>query len=160
MLTVQEATSLASLLRQRIYGSRVPSVRGCPHCGILINHTDGCKHMVCEGCGHTKLMHQSVTAATRLRTLLSDHEGHRKAANTGRPLEEGFQDVHAACKALVKRPRLTRCHSLAEERKDTTMEHLLGYGKTGYSYGVVKMDSGWKNTQSQNAARGQNPVVW
>ena len=79
MLTVQEATSLASLLQQRIYGSRVPSVRGCPNCGILTSHTEGCKHMNCQGCGHTKLMHQSVTVTTVLRTL-SDHEGRWKAA--------------------------------------------------------------------------------
>ena len=28
-----------------------PSVRACPHCGILISHTDACKHMTCK-CGH------------------------------------------------------------------------------------------------------------
>ncbi len=38
--------------KKRIYGMRCPSVRGCPNCGILINHKDGCKHMICKGCGH------------------------------------------------------------------------------------------------------------
>ncbi len=40
-----------------MYASRVPFVRGCPKCGMLINHNEGCKHMTCHGCGHTKLMH-------------------------------------------------------------------------------------------------------
>ena len=28
-----------------------PSIRACPKCGLLINHTGGCRHMTCTGCG-------------------------------------------------------------------------------------------------------------
>ena len=65
------------LLSLRMYGSRVPSVRACPNCGMLINHTGGCKHITCEGCGHTKLRHQTVVRWTILK-LLSGHERCRK----------------------------------------------------------------------------------
>ena len=27
-----------------------PSARGCPHCGTIIEHLKGCKHMTCPGC--------------------------------------------------------------------------------------------------------------
>lgn len=27
-----------------------PSVRACPHCGVLIDHEDGCKRMRCKNC--------------------------------------------------------------------------------------------------------------
>ena len=29
-----------------------PTVRGCPKCGILLEHTDACKHMDCKSCKH------------------------------------------------------------------------------------------------------------
>ena len=35
-------------------------MRGCPKCGMLINHDDGCKHMLCYG--STTMRHQSITA--------------------------------------------------------------------------------------------------
>ncbi len=41
-------------------GLRCPSMRGCPNCGMLINHDDGCKHMICYG--STTMRHQSITA--------------------------------------------------------------------------------------------------
>ena len=31
--------------------------------------------MTCEGCGHTKMMHQSIVVTMVLRTLLSEHQG-------------------------------------------------------------------------------------
>ncbi len=34
-----------------INGVTCPSLRGCPKCGILIQHTQGCKHMICK-CTH------------------------------------------------------------------------------------------------------------
>ena len=27
-----------------------PSIRGCPKCGLLINHVDKCRHMICTSC--------------------------------------------------------------------------------------------------------------
>ena len=27
-----------------------PSLRACPTCGVLIEHTGACKHMICQGC--------------------------------------------------------------------------------------------------------------
>jgi len=27
-----------------------PSIRGCPKCGMLINHLDKCRHMICTSC--------------------------------------------------------------------------------------------------------------
>ncbi len=46
-------------------------MRGCPKCGMLINHDDRCKHMICYS--STTMRHQSITAMQILKTL-SGHE--------------------------------------------------------------------------------------
>ena len=37
---------------KEIYGVSCPSLRGCPECGILIQHDKYCKHMTCSKCNH------------------------------------------------------------------------------------------------------------
>lgn len=34
-----------------IAGVRTPSLRACPHCGALVEHSAACKHMKCPACG-------------------------------------------------------------------------------------------------------------
>ena len=34
-----------------ITGVRTPSLRACPHCGALVEHSAACKHMKCPACG-------------------------------------------------------------------------------------------------------------
>lgn len=34
-----------------VIGVSTPSVRACPHCGALVQHTQDCKHMDCQACG-------------------------------------------------------------------------------------------------------------
>lgn len=41
---------LADCPMKKIYGVEVPSRRGCPECGMLIEHKEACKHMTCETC--------------------------------------------------------------------------------------------------------------
>lgn len=33
-----------------IAGVKTPSMRACPHCGAIVEHTDACKHMKCPAC--------------------------------------------------------------------------------------------------------------
>jgi len=33
-----------------VVGVSTPSIRACPHCGALVQHTDACKHMTCPAC--------------------------------------------------------------------------------------------------------------
>ena len=46
-----------------MHGSEAPSVRGCPNCRMFVHHHEGCKHMICYGCSHTRMRHQSIAAA-------------------------------------------------------------------------------------------------
>jgi len=34
-----------------VAGVKTPSLRACPHCGALVEHTAACKHMKCPACG-------------------------------------------------------------------------------------------------------------
>ena len=43
-------TMLLSCPEKNIGGVKTPSLRACPHCGALVEHTDACKHMKCPVC--------------------------------------------------------------------------------------------------------------
>ncbi len=138
--TVQDVTSLASP-QQRIYGSRVPSVRGCLKCGIMINHSEGCKHIICRDCGHTKLMHQREAGGrrpldARWRRAFRMSVRPRRLCQK-RSLKSIFQR-----EMLWGRGRGRRdVPALLWKGKIVFGNHQLGRGQTGYSYGVVKMDA-------------------
>ena len=34
-----------------ITGVKTPSLRACPHCWAIVEHSDACKHMKCPACG-------------------------------------------------------------------------------------------------------------
>lgn len=38
---------------KKIYQSSCPSIRACPKCGKLIEHTDGCRRVTCDRCSTT-----------------------------------------------------------------------------------------------------------
>ncbi len=48
------------LILSFLHGSRDPSGRGYPNCGILIRHHEGCKHMTCDG--SITMRYQGITA--------------------------------------------------------------------------------------------------
>ena len=43
-------TMLLNCPEKNIGGVKSPSLRACPHCGALVEHTDACKHMKCPAC--------------------------------------------------------------------------------------------------------------
>ncbi len=61
-----------------MHGSKAPSVRGCPNYGMLIHHYEGCKHMICYGCGHTRMRHQSIAAADDIEVTFRSRKDVKK----------------------------------------------------------------------------------
>ena len=45
-------TMLLNCPEKNIGGVKSPSLRACPHCGALVEHTDACKHMKCPACSN------------------------------------------------------------------------------------------------------------
>ena len=41
---------LQSCPNKDVVGVSTPSIRACPFCGALVQHTDACKHMNCPAC--------------------------------------------------------------------------------------------------------------
>ena len=41
---------LQSCPNKDVIGVSTPSIRACPFCGALVQHTDACKHMNCPAC--------------------------------------------------------------------------------------------------------------
>jgi len=44
-------TWLLECKEKAIAGVKTPSLRACPHCGALVEHSADCKHMKCPACG-------------------------------------------------------------------------------------------------------------
>ncbi len=115
-----------------IYASRVPSVRGCSNCGMLIHHSYGCKHMICQGCGHTKSMHQNVAAATVLKTLLSDHQGRGAVRDwwmTISGARDGRQTLDAHWRRAFRMSARSERHRWERSRSGSDAPALLRRGK-------------------------------
>ncbi len=88
--------------------------------------------MTCEGCGHTKLMHQRIAAATILRALLSDHQGYGAVRGWWMTISkagDGRKTPDARWRRAFRMPARFERHHWKRSLSGSDAPALLGRGK-------------------------------